>query len=343
MAYRLNLADGVADSVRACAREQLEDAVGQLTGTAKDPASGVHEARKSLKKTRALLRIARPALGKSAYRRENEALRDAAAELSATRDADVLVATLEALERRAVGRLPAAGLASLRAALVAEAEAEHKGGGDRTSPAASDGASATSQAASADPAASTEAETTSVAVAGRLREALDRIAAWPLDHADWDVVLEGTLRAYTRGSGARELAEADPTVEHLHAWRKRVKDLWYHHRLLKPVWPRIVSAYADEAHELSELLGDDHDLAVLRDRLTAGVTLPPGTALDVDALLEILDERRAELQEGSRRLGARLYAESPKAFSRRLRRWVEAAVAEEQATPGTVGSAIADV
>jgi hypothetical protein len=49
----------------------------------------------------------------------------------------------------------------------------------------------------------------------------------------------------------------------LHEWRKRAKDLWYHHRLLKDAWPGPVKAFADEADQLGKLLGDDHDLATL--------------------------------------------------------------------------------
>ena len=49
----------------------------------------------------------------------------------------------------------------------------------------------------------------------------------------------------------------------MHEWRKRVKDLWYHCLLLQDAWKPVMSALADEAHELSDRLGDDHDLAVL--------------------------------------------------------------------------------
>jgi CHAD domain-containing protein len=304
MSYRLSLADPLPDTVRACAREQLIGAVRELEEGGEDQVRAVHQARKHLKKSRALLRLVRPALGTKAYRAENGALRDAAAALSATRDADVLVATVESLAQSASGRLPAAHFTALRAALAAEADAARGAGGDG--------------AAGATPAA----------VAQELRGALARVDAWPLDRAGWETVVAGLSRAYARGLDAREAAEAAPTVEHLHAWRKRVKDLWYHHRLLKPVWPAVASAYAEEAHVLTELLGDDHDLAVLAMRLERGVTLPAGAAADLEPLLELIAARRAELQTQARRLAARLYAERPKAFERRVSAWVEEAVAE---------------
>src|SRR5262245_3310108 len=95
MAYRLSFADDVASSVRSCAREQLAGAAEQLERADGDPVKAVHEARKHLKKTRALLRLVRPALGREAYRSENDALRDTGLALSGARDADVRVQTAD--------------------------------------------------------------------------------------------------------------------------------------------------------------------------------------------------------------------------------------------------------
>ncbi|MDW5596066.1 CHAD domain-containing protein [Conexibacter stalactiti] len=318
MSYRLSLADAPAASIRACAREQLNGAVRELESPGDDPAKAIHQARKHLKKTRALLRLVRPALGERAYRAENDALRDAAAKLSATRDADVLVATVDALAAAAVGRLPASDLDALRAALVAEAAAAR-------AHAPVDGAAPT------DAPAGDGATAVAAAVAQELRDIHARVDSWPLDDSDWETVVAGISRAYARGRDARALAEADPTVEHLHDWRKRVKDLWYHHRLLKPVWPAVFDACAEEAHVLSEQLGDDHDLAVLRARLEQGID---GLAVDLDPLLAVVEERRGALQAQARQLAARLYAEKPKAFERRVTTCVEAAVAETGAAAG---------
>src|ERR1700733_10637342 len=67
-------------------------------------------------------------------------------------------------------------------------------------------------------------------------------------------------QAFTRARGTREM-------EDLHAWRKRVKDLWYHERLLASTCGPTVRGHAKDLDRLSELLGDDHDLAVLRQEL----------------------------------------------------------------------------
>jgi len=69
-------------------------------------------------------------------------------------------------------------------------------------------------------------------------------------------------------------------------------------------------------HELTDRLGDDHDLAELRGTLSP----PEGGGGDPGllTLLEEIDRRRAELQLASRPLGQRVYSEKPKAFIRRI-------------------------
>ena len=119
--YRLSIADDVPSSVRACAHEQLDRAIGRLEHAGDDSVEAIHDARKHLKKSRALLRLVRPALGSKAYRRENDALRDAGLALSGARDADVLVETVDKLAARYAGRLPAVVFEQLREALAAEA------------------------------------------------------------------------------------------------------------------------------------------------------------------------------------------------------------------------------
>jgi hypothetical protein len=103
-------------------------------------------------------------------------------------------------------------------------------------------------------------------------------------------------------------------------------------RLLAPAWPGLLGAQAEEAHALTELLGDDHDLAVLAARLADGTApLPPAVDADRAALLALVEHRSHELRTAATRLGLRVYAESPKAFSRRLRRYVRVAVEEQRA------------
>ena len=299
MAYRLEFTEPPAAGTRRVAAEQLDNAIGELeNGASEDPVTAVHEARKSLKKTRGLLRLTRSGLPKGTYRSENRALRDAGRSLSGTRDADVMLQTVDKLAERFSGQLPATAFQDVRDAISSRRDAQSAEPDDGHAP-----------------------------VVSSLREVSARIGDWPLDELRWSTVHRDTTLAYARGQLAFRRSERSGSAEDLHEWRKRVKDLWYHQRLLKEAWPGLLKAQAKEADALGDPLGEDHDLAVLADFLRrTGPELD--TTADLDALGTMIDRRRRELQTEARRLGRRLYADSPKAFERRLKTWLAAAEAE---------------
>jgi CHAD domain-containing protein len=283
MSYGLSFEETPAESVQRIRREQLEAAAeGLERGHDQDPVEAVHDARKRIKKTRSLLRLARPGLKPKAYRRRNRALRDTGRGLSGARDADVMAETVDVLAERFADQLPEAFFTAAREPLAARAETER---------------------GATDP--------------GEHAAALRALAGddWRLRGLSSDALVESLKRTYARGRDAFALADRKPTATNLHEWRKRVKDLWYQERLLEDSWPNVMKAQAKEAKKLSKLLGEDHDLAVLAEHV------------DDPQLLELIDQRRAELLERSRDLGRRIYAERPKAFARRARRYVELAAA----------------
>jgi CHAD domain-containing protein len=115
-----------------------------------------------------------------------------------------------------------------------------------------------------------------------------------------------------------EQASADPSAENVHQWRKRAKDLWYQLRIVHDAWPELLGETVDQAHDLADLLGDHHDLAILADDLRTRNDLD-----DRGAFEDAIEKRQEELLEAARRIGRRLYAEKPKAFRRRIKRyWV---------------------
>jgi CHAD domain-containing protein len=103
--FALEPDEPAADGVRRIARGQLDDVAEHLDVS--DDKS-VHEARKSFKRLRALLRLSRYELGDEVRRRENAAFRDAGRALSGARDAAVLVETLDGLDPKAFSGLRAA-------------------------------------------------------------------------------------------------------------------------------------------------------------------------------------------------------------------------------------------
>ena len=287
MAYRIDLEAPLAAELRRLAADQLGSAVAGLEAAgARDRAAAVHGARKSVKKTRALLRLARPGLPGDVYRDEQDALRAAGRLLSGARDADVLGATVDALAERFAGRMPAASFNGLRRAVVAQARADG-------------------------------AEDRSAEAIAALRAIAARLAALPLDDVDADALRAGAVRVQRAGRKRYEAALKAGGGDPLHELRKRAKDRWYHERLLRDGWPAVGKAYAGEADRLGELLGDEHDLAVLDERLARrGGELR--TRADLGAVRALIAARRTELAAEALALGGHLYGEKPKAYGRRL-------------------------
>jgi len=114
-----------------------------------------------------------------------------------------------------------------------------------------------------------------------------------------------------------EIARENPSVESFHEWRKRAKYLRYHLRLLRPAWPRLLKRTRSEVKTLGDLLGDDHDLAVLEEVLT--VALGDNTDQErIGVLMALMRQRSLELRDQACWLGRRIYAEKPKAFRKRI-------------------------
>src|SRR5215211_2378156 len=100
-AYRLVDGEAVGPGIKRVIAAQVDDAITQLRGEADtEPPDAIHEARKDMKKTRSALRLVRDALGDDVWRRENDHYRDVARQLSAHRDAEILVEALDALGER---------------------------------------------------------------------------------------------------------------------------------------------------------------------------------------------------------------------------------------------------
>jgi CHAD domain-containing protein len=279
-AYRLTVAEPLPQGIARVANGRIGHALAELRGKSDStPEEAVHEARKDLKKLRALLRMTRGELGDATFRRENLCFRDAGRELAGVRDSDVMLDTLNALD------IPPGMEWELRKAIQGH---RARNGGDAR-------------------------RTAAAGVVAMLREVRRRVDDWPLERHSFDALREGLERTYRRGRRDFRAAQAAPTVEALHEWRKRVKDLWYQHTLLRELWPPVMQAVGDEAHRLANRLGDDHDLAMLAEWVREHAAAEP-------EFFEALESRRSELQAEAMALGERLYADKPGAYVRRLRR-----------------------
>src|SRR5262249_26052047 len=124
-----------------------------------------------------------------------------------------------------------------------------------------------------------------------VRQALERVKNWTAVPNKWSSVGDGLAQVYCQARTAFEAADADPTVATLHEWRKQAKYVRYGLEVLRPLWPERMEELANEADRMSGILGDDHDLAVLRETLTDEEKhLAEGD--DLKVLLALIDRRR---------------------------------------------------
>ncbi len=133
----------------------------------------------------------------------------------------------------------------------------------------------------------------------------------------FDTLGSGIEDAYRRGRRALRRARDRPTDDHMHEWRKSVKHLWYQVRLIERAAPSVLEALVTALDDLAEALGDDHDLAVLVDRLAADPKSFGGKQ-GVKRARRLARGQQADLRRRAFRLGATVYAETPRAFTHRM-------------------------
>ena len=283
MAYKIEASETLAAGLERAASEELQRAREALVAES-DPEAGVHEARKGLKKLRAILRLSRKPLGKRRFKVRNRYYRDLARRLAEQRAGVVRVETLEMIAEGLDGDAPQRLLQASRRRLVPR----RRRPGDA--------------AIRADVGAALTASRPAIEV---------RIA-----RAGFDAVRPGLLRTYRKGrKGWREAADR-PSAAAFHEWRKRVKDLWYLIRLFGPAYPALLEPLADEIHRLSSALGEGHDLDLLESALEIEARTDP--LFDPTALLAPIREAREAKRAAAIELGSRLYAEEPDAFVSRI-------------------------
>jgi CHAD domain-containing protein len=156
-----------------------------------------------------------------------------------------------------------------------------------------------------------------------VRRARKRIDRWPLEGVRFRSFVDGIAKTYRDGRRLMSAATDLKTDECHHEWRKQAKYLRHQSEILCPILPEAMSVLIGQAHELADLLGDDHDLAVMTHVLTTELR-DAVERRERKALLGLIGERRATLQKHAKQLGRKLFADKPKAFRRRVREYLDA-------------------
>jgi len=285
MPFKLSVGEAVPSGLRRIATEELQSAAALLqncTPHTRDDA--IHEARKSLKKTRALLRLISPSLAGN-YRQENESLGDLGRKLSEFRDAAAMIEILDQFRKEYResnrGRVPAV----IRQELLRQKRAQTQ------SPAIVDAVRSTSVA---------------------LTDAAGRVSGWPIEGDGFETIAAGLAKTYRRGRKGMAATRGNTAADYVHDWRKRAKAHWYHIRLLEEIWDSRLALHERSLKRLETLLGDHHNLEVLCQKLSANAAAMANER--VRAYIEDMREYQRQLRRQALALGRQVYAATPARF-----------------------------
>lgn len=288
MAYRLKKGETVPEGIRRIVHEEVDSALKELShSNGKKRDEGIHEARKSIKKIRGAMRLVEPELGR-AYRGENTRLGDVGRKLSEIRDATAIIEVLDGLIEKHKDGLQRSAAGAIRRGLEgSKHETEQRVG-------------------------MTDAVKRATAT---LRSIGKRVDKWPLKKDGFGAMAGGLEDRYGRGRQAMAAARKDQAPEKYHEWRKRVKDHWYHVRLMESLWTEVMQAHEASLHDLETWLGDDHNLVVLCGKLQDEPEKFGGEE-NLRLFLAVAAQEQKELREKSLSLGERVYERKPRRFVR---------------------------
>jgi CHAD domain-containing protein len=293
MAYHLRGRKSISTELSGIVAKEFDKALDELRDHADARGwEAVHEARKRVKKIRAVLRLLRTDLGNH-YGPRNRRLRKVAHELSPLRDLDATAEMVRSVRDRYPDLITPSIFASVNRGFVAR---------KRRTARQRDSSRALSTAAR-------ELRKTAPSTVRRIRRAADTAA-----------VTAGFRRGYQRALNAMARVHAEPEDVRFHTWRRRVKDHWYHVRLVEELSARA----HDRAQRLKRLetwLGDDHNLVLIREALLKAPARF-GDHRTTTLVLGCVARYQTMLRRRALKLGGRLFKFRPGEFRRSMKHWL---------------------
>jgi hypothetical protein len=291
--YELRDDETPIEALRRIVAEQMLGTAAGLRDPAIDTARRVHDSRKRFKEIRALLRLFRDPLAEQ-FALENHWYRDAARELADYRDADAVVAAVNNLSPKVKQHLGPDTMRRLRNVSRSEHRAIYR---DRETAAA-------------------KIEN----VAAQLPVAAERLNNLSQESFEgFASIMPGMMRTIRQGRRAMHEAYESRNAIAFHEWRKRVKDHWYQVQLLTPLSSKLAKR-EKMLDKLSHILGEHHDLEVIRGVVIAAETaFAPDEAARID---EALAQRQERLARKAQSIGRKIYGQRAIDFATRLqKRW----------------------
>lgn len=281
MSYVLQTDENTGEGLRRIAVEQIQQAIAVFGDKQLQRNEAVHRARQRCKKIRALLHLLGDA-NSEVTDFENSKMRDAAAGLAQVRNADALLDTYDDFSQCVTESVSCRVLKRVRQVLLERRQLVV----DEDS----------------------QVELRLEDFMADMYAALERASSWPIELDGAAKLMLGFERSHRHGRRAMKSCRRSPSTEAYHDWRKWSKYQLYQTRLLKHYLTDSLKQRVGGLNRIGNLLGIDHDLAVLRHELVEASDFSSVRDLTgVGGMLESIDERRRQLQLRSLKLGKRVY------------------------------------
>lgn len=284
MAFCFLRDEPLAVGIQRIISKQLTQSVHELDSPEVEASLSIHRARRRCKRLRAMLRMFRDPLG-SAFSPLNQGLRDAARQVSVLRDQQAMHKSFQSLLR--VGDVSTDHPSLIKHAYSLQAKSD---------------------------------STLSMASQKAVQEFRDRLSALREQFAAHDVglirlreVQRGLRRSYRRAERAKQGFEQDRSIEFLHDWRKRTKDVYYQLRVVRILARGKSEKMRSRWQRLGELLGEARDFSLLRSYIETHLSHDI-SAEELNRILATCETRQTDLEDQAVKLGDRVLKRHPAKF-----------------------------
>jgi CHAD domain-containing protein len=273
---------------------QVAEALARIDRPTADRAGDVHAMRLAIKRLRAIWHLIGPSIDGEAAGDENARLREAARSLAGPRDFAIACAALDEL-------LEEPTLPNQRAAILAVQDRLQAG----------------------DSPTNGQVDAVLRRVGPVLRQTLAALRCTTLTGDDWNALQPGLTRTITRLHRAYDRVESSGHDEDYHQWRKLIKRAHFQLELLRDAWPKRLGPMIKSLRDLGDKLGEDHDLFILRQCLSApSPASRPSSLLSAPATIalvqQVIDAKSHRLRARCRQMWPGVLDGKPKSFLRRL-------------------------
>jgi CHAD domain-containing protein len=290
MAYRLRPEESTTRGLRRLAKKELQRARDELGRATPPRDEAIHEARKRVKKVRAILELIEVDGGRAGAGCSKQ-LRTVNRTLSELRDADAMVSVLTTLRSKNPHVLDEHTFARIRRRLFSHKQAAIE---------------------------AAEREDAWKNVDRELRSLRRAAKRWRPIHRRFGAFARGIRLNHKRGRKAMVRARKSKDAADFHEWRKQMKALWYELRLIERAG-RPIRQNVAVLHRAETWLGEDHNLEVLCTELSKDVAVCGG-AVDFDRLRLAADRYQCQLRDKAIEAARRIYGRKSDAYVRGIKR-----------------------